>query len=453
MFLVAACALAAPSVLFRTAPKLSAAWVAEKTQLEASTPVKFMISMERDASLLAAAKARIEEVANPESPDFREWLTPDETHTVAAPRKGALAAVSSWLVKAGIRGITRRAHVFEIRTTAGQVEALLRTRFTVVREVATGKTHRVAGDLHLPSDVAPHVATIYGLHGLPLPPRKPRAVKKLGDEPAVGPVELRQVYSVTKSRGSGSVKVRQAVAEFQGQYVQQSDLTDFFQDKTLVPMPKTGDDQIYKTIGDMGSGDGVEALLDVEYIMGVALGVKTEFWSFQQMDFCSDLKNWTSTMLADTSDQPLVISVSYGWQGDLSQLGCTTAEVADIDKDFMQIAGVGITIVFSSGDSGSGWDGTQLWPEWPCSSPWITSVGSTAFTGAVGSQQQATTQFGSGSGFSTMFTAASWQTRAVRSTSPPPPGSPPRLTSRLPAAAPPTCRRWGRTTRCTLTGL
>ena len=58
MFLVAACALAAPSVLFRTAPKLSSAWEVQKAPLAASTPVTFIISMARDAELLAAAKAK-----------------------------------------------------------------------------------------------------------------------------------------------------------------------------------------------------------------------------------------------------------------------------------------------------------------------------------------------------------------------------------------------------------
>ena len=38
------------------------------------------------------------------------------------------------------------------------------------------------------------------------------------------------------------------------------------------------------------------------------------------MDFCNDLNQWTSN-LTSTSDIPLVHSVSYGWQGNLSQVG------------------------------------------------------------------------------------------------------------------------------------
>ena len=56
-------------------------------------------------------------------------------------------------------------------------------------------------------------------------------------------------------------------------------------------------------------------------------GLKTEFFEQMSMDFCADLKNWTALLLA-TDDVPLVHSVSYGWQGNLTKIGCTDAAVA-----------------------------------------------------------------------------------------------------------------------------
>jgi hypothetical protein len=112
---------------------------------------------------------------------------------------------------------------------------------------------------------------------------------------------------------------------------------------------------VYKFVGDPGEGSpGVEASLDIQYIMGVAPGVKTEFWYFASNDFCGDLKNWTSMLLA-SDDVPLVTSVSYGWQGSLSQIGCQEADVTAVDNDFAKLAAKGITIIFASGDSGSGY--------------------------------------------------------------------------------------------------
>lgn len=57
-----------------------------------------------------------------------------------------------------------------------------------------------------------------------------------------------------------------------------------------------------------------------------------------------------------------------------------------------------------------------LYPSWPASSPWITSVGATTFiNGTIGGTQMASDQFGSGGGFSAIFNQsdAPWQAAAV----------------------------------------
>ncbi len=125
----------------------------------------------------------------------------------------------------------------------------------------------------------------------------------------------------------------------------------------------------------------------MQYIMGVAPGILTEFYAQMNDDFCSDVQAWT-TLLLNTSDIPLVHSVSYGWQGDLSEVGqerlvsgvvresalphanippqnsrlpltliarhtydhqlsCTSDEVTAIDADFAQLAARGITLIVS----------------------------------------------------------------------------------------------------------
>ena len=58
-----------------------------------------------------------------------------------------------------------------------------------------------------------------------------------------------------------------------------------------------------------------------------------------------------------------------------------------------------------------------LWPSWPASSPWVTSVGATRFVGQhVGNEEMASDQFGSGGGFSKTFGQspnAKWQSADV----------------------------------------
>ena len=38
--------------------------------------------------------------------------------------------------------------------------------------------------------------------------------------------------------------------------------------------------------GGNGQSGQVEASLDIQYIMGLAPGIKTEFWFYKSMDFC-----------------------------------------------------------------------------------------------------------------------------------------------------------------------
>ena len=93
---------------------------------------------------------------------------------------------------------------------------------------------------------------------------------------------------------------------------------------------------------------------------------------------------------------------------------------------FIQTTAKGLTIIFASGDSGSGYtsrgasSNPVLWPSWPASSPYVTAVGATRFAknkaGAAYTQEMASVAFGSGGGFSKQFSQtpnATWQSAAV----------------------------------------
>ena len=91
----------------------------------------------------------------------------------------------------------------------------------------------------------------------------------------------------------------------------------------------------------------------MQYIMGVAPGIKTEFWEQKSDDFCGDLNTWTTT-LSGTEDIPLVHSLSYGWQGDLGKINCLESDWVVVDNNFAKLAAKGISMIVASGDSGSG---------------------------------------------------------------------------------------------------
>ena len=67
----------------------------------------------------------------------------------------------------------------------------------------------------------------------------------------------------------------------------------------------------------------------------------------------------------------------------MTQIQCEPAKWKEVDVNFAKLAAKGITIIFASGDSGSGYQGggvadigKKLYPSWPASSVWVTSVAS-----------------------------------------------------------------------------
>eukprot|EP01062_Namystynia_karyoxenos_P080407 TRINITY_DN8654_c0_g1_i1.p1 TRINITY_DN8654_c0_g1~~TRINITY_DN8654_c0_g1_i1.p1 ORF type:complete len:352 (+),score=115.44 TRINITY_DN8654_c0_g1_i1:737-1792(+) len=212
-----------------------------------------------------------------------------------------------------------------------------------------------------------------------------------------------------------------AVAEFQTQTVALADLQAFF--KQYLPE----EDPSYATYTCVGNTcepprglSGMEAALDLEYIKGVAPKVAVEVWMYNSSQWCTDLKEWTSAIL-DHDDPPRVFSISYGVQGNVSldkTQGCSVDIMQNIEQDFAKIAARGVTLVFASGDSGSGGETifkVPLWPVWPGSAPHVTAVGATTFISPSDpkSGEKAVGRFGSGGGFSWNWPTQSWQKEAV----------------------------------------
>jgi len=312
--------------------------------------VSFTIALKQNNGEIL--KARAIEVNTPHSGSYGKFLSSQEVNALTAPTPTAVATVTTWLRSHGVPFVARR-ELLRVRTTVHRAESLLSSTFVrYVAEDGTGRTLVRAATYALPHDVADVVAAVFGLHGLPLPsqPKLAPPSKIVKVTPAV----IASTYAIDKPFVNRKSKNRQAVAEFQGQRMDKADLEKFFKEE--VPNAQPGDEQIAKYAGAEGytEGKGVEALLDIEFIMGVSPGVKTEFWSFPNTDFCGDLLNYTDQLLS-TDDVPITHSISYGWQGDLARLNCKDAEIDAIDLNWAKLAAKGFSIMISSGDSGSGY--------------------------------------------------------------------------------------------------
>lgn len=399
-------------------PELCCGWTNLQT-LEAAPAARVRFTLQIKEKMEELTRIALD-VSNPSSSSYGSYLGQTEIDRLSAPAMEDVRAVALWLssLPPSAKVEFTKGRLVQVDCLREDAEKLLTTRFRMVGNQETKQVALRASTFNLPDEVHGSIAAVFGLHGLPLPPKK-TSLKAAAAVADVTPKVIAEQYNVGGVKVSRSTKNRQAVAEFQGQTMKSSDLQQFF--KQYVPGAQEGDDAVYKFVGDNGEGSAqVEASLDVQYIMGVAPGVKTEFWLYNPNDFCGDLKKWTTAMLAD-DDVPSVHSVSYGWQGDLSTIGCHASDSAAVESDFIKLAAKGISIIFASGDSGSGYPnwwttGTKLYPSWPASSPWVTAVGSTRFVNQQpGGEEMATDQFGSGGGFSWHWdrSNATWQESSV----------------------------------------
>jgi len=122
-----------------------------------------------------------------------------------------------------------------------------------------------------------------------------------------------------------------------------------------------------------------------------------------------DLVNWALTVMSYTG-APKVHSISYG-----SPETEFTADVLNrTNVEFQKMAALGYTVFVASGDSGTGSTGVlckTFAPNFPASSPYVTTVGGT-YLPSVG-QEEIAVSF-SGGGFSNVFDRPSYQDDAVQ---------------------------------------
>eukprot|EP01113_Clastostelium_recurvatum_P024683 TRINITY_DN2946_c0_g1_i1.p1 TRINITY_DN2946_c0_g1~~TRINITY_DN2946_c0_g1_i1.p1 ORF type:complete len:771 (+),score=171.84 TRINITY_DN2946_c0_g1_i1:2082-4394(+) len=199
------------------------------------------------------------------------------------------------------------------------------------------------------------------------------------------PQTLRSLYGVPQNSIVTNQSFSQSVVEFEQQYYSPSDLALFLQEmglNTNVTVPVVGPND--------ETNPGGEANLDIQYIMGMAPGARTVFWSIAANTSAEidDILAW-AVAIGNTRNPPLVNSLSYGMTEGNVDTYLGKGYLARSDIEFQKLALMGITIIIASGDTGAGDLGgppmgantcQPLHADWPSQSPYVTSVGATMIT-------------------------------------------------------------------------
>lgn len=362
------------------------------------------------------------EVSTPTHRNYGNHLNHEQMRRLVSPGRSAVAAVVSWLSDAGLRGVLVGRHEDYIKAhgTLAQVESLLGVTFRVYRQKKSGRLLARAVDAFtLPPSVSKLVEVVAGHNGFPANTRsgaKPTASHHLASpQTNTTPSLLYTTYNVTSFPPTpAGQSTLQSFFQAQGQFVNQSDLW-MFCETFLQGAPFRANlseaCKITRYIGnnsDVTPGQNTESSLDSQYILATSALAETWTYSFLNMDFCGDLMHWALDVFElDASGRyPHVISMSYGIQ--MAPNYCLGPDVPRLSQDVQKMGTMGISVMIASGDDGSGeyyGHGTEynyglLSPSFPASIPYCTAVGATTFVAGNSGEQMATTQFGSGGGFS-----------------------------------------------------
>ena len=162
------------------------------------------------------------ERSNPRHEKYGRYLKQAEIDRLTLPTTDDINIVQTFIEKQSSHkcSVNAMKELLEVVCdNAYVVENLLKTKFHVLqnRKKTTSQSLLRATDFYLPKYVDTLVQGIYGLHGLPLPPREEKTAAPTAQPASVTPSVIKQVYRISDAKVSGSSKNRQAVAEFQGQ--------------------------------------------------------------------------------------------------------------------------------------------------------------------------------------------------------------------------------------------
>jgi len=381
--------------------------------------IKLTTSLKIQKDRLALLEKTLYAVSDPRHSEYGKHKTAKEIAEILAVPQEQVDRVTNFWKMAGAAAVevNPSKHTMSVAISVADAEHALDTRLATFSnpEVRT-RIVRATNTYSLPKEIAADVTMVGELHQFP----RPRVLKHAASETmassaswpntctasacrnAVTPSVLATRYNIpsTQTTVSGN---SMAVAEFQGQYYKQTDLTYFNSNCGT----EVGVDT---NIGTNRNSAGVEAELDIEYIKAVAPATPlTDIYSSSY-----SLLNW-GHQITGLSSPPLVHSVSYG--NDEAQQ-TSTEYMLSVNTVFMTAGTQGLSILFASGDQGvCGREGCGLFrhtyhPDFPAASPYVTAVGGTDFAtaGVIGAEKA---WADGGGGFSDTFGIPSYQSSAV----------------------------------------
>lgn len=364
-------------------------------------------------------------VSDPSHPKYGQHLKRHEVKALIKPRAESTEAVLNWLRDSGVPAtdIENDGEWVIFFVPVSKAEKMLDTKFNYFIQTADKKQTKKIRSLHysVPINVAPHIAMIqpttrfgqmkadasnvFIVEDFDSHPQAPASVvPQLAVDPScdykITPACLRAMYNVGDYRADPQACSLLGVCGYLDQYAKYEELAAFFTQYA----PYAKDQNFSYTLVNGGKDtqisdfDDVEANLDIQY--AASLGYKqniTYYSTAGRGPLVPDLDQPTLednqnepyleflTYILGLSDKelPQTITTSYG-EDEQSVPESYSTKVCNM---FGELGMRGVSILFSSGDTGVGSacqtnDGkntTRFLPIFPAACPYVTSVSLFAF--------------------------------------------------------------------------
>ncbi len=365
----------------------------------------------------------LSEIYDPNSPQYHQYLTPDQFDQLFAPTTDQLQQVISYLQSQGmtVTSVAPNNLLIDATATVSQVQQAFSVQINTY-QAGNHTFYANTASPSVPTSISQLITSIGGLdNSVQYHPLYQGVIKHMQKHGAAlatpsgfGPKDLSGAYNATPLQNAGMLGDNQNVALFELDGYQPSDVAQYFQNYGLTPT--------YSNVlvdgfnGTPGQG-AIEVELDME-VVG-ALAPHAHQIVYEGPNTTQGLNDTYNQIVNDKVNAPHIVSTSWG----LCEKYSGAAELQTLDNIFKQGALQGITFFAAAGDSGAYdcGDGT-LGVDSPASDPNVTGVGGTNLqinAGAYGSEsvwsnpsdtQRSPNGAGGGGGISTQFKLAAWQT-------------------------------------------
>jgi kumamolisin len=256
-------------------------------------------------------------------------------------------------------------------------------------ESADEKYRGREGPINLPAAIADIVEGVFGLDnrrmarpGLRIRTESADATSANATIPLTPP-QMARLYNFPQRADGQTI----GIFEFGGGYKPAD--AQLFYESVGVAVPSITSVSVDGQSNSPGSDDStIETLLDIGVSGSAAPGARLVVYFAPWTE-----QGWVdvvTTAIHDTANRPSVISISYGWPENdtFGDLTWSLAAIKAVNTTFQEAAVLGVTVLVSSGDTGSdcGVSDLKAHVEYPASDPFVTCCGGTTISNITGSR-------------------------------------------------------------------